>query len=125
MASAVVLMSSCSKDLETRLEGTWNVDRVTFTNSFEPSLNYDITNDGTIEFKSDGTGKSTNKNGETSTFTWSASDDKVTFTPQGESTIVFDVETNKRKEQVWVNKEIATIGSQTFTSELKVRLSKK
>lgn len=124
MASAVLLLTSCSKDLESRLEGKWNVDKYEYKNSAFPDFNTTITNDGTIEFRGDGTGVAIDKNGESDNFTWSSTDDKVTIKVTGQSAIVFTSVTNKRKQQVLEHKETSNVGSTTVTQEIRFELSK-
>lgn len=94
IAVTSLFLTSCTKDLDSRLVGTWDssID-VSFFGISE-------TTSGTMTFNENNSGTFTSTDG-SEPFTWTASDDKVTLTFEEEDAWVFDVETNKKNEQVW------------------------
>lgn len=105
--SALVLtMVSCTKKLDDRLPGTWNVTEVKSEPASGNGSASTTTNAGTIIFNADGSGSNslvlwgTSVNGD---FTWVAADNNATVTISGFNVIAgqYTVLTNKPKEQVW------------------------
>jgi hypothetical protein len=101
LVASVILMTSCSKDIEKVLVGTWNVDKFSASIVGMPFFSVEVLNDGTIEFKNNGKGTWKDKDGLVNNFSWISSNNKVTVDFEDEDTVVFDVLTNKKKEQVW------------------------
>lgn len=118
----VFLLTSCSKEkqLERRLEGTWDIKHLTLTPASQDGISVDQENVGTITFDDDGTGKnnytySYEFDGEeiavndSESFRWENTENTVSITGNansGEKTIVWDVDNNSRKEQVWTRTDI-------------------
>ena len=95
---AVILMTSCTKEVGDRLPGTWDLDySYTFAGISESAS-------GSITFNDDGTGTVTLdlEDSETEAFTWvSNSDGDLTI--DGDET--YSNEVNKKKEQVFTRSE--------------------
>lgn len=106
IALSVISFSSCNKNLDDVLLGTWNVSEI----KNEPSSGSTTTvqDAGTITFSSGGTGSYNitypvigNSSG---SFTWSATDNNKTVAINAGFSVVtgqYTVLTNKKKEQVW------------------------
>lgn len=90
---SIFLMVGCSKDMESRLPGTWD-----FSQTYSYS-NQSMTVSGSITFNEDGTGTVTPSGSSTMDFEWTSNEDK-SITIDGES---FTNTKNKRKEQEFTN----------------------
>lgn len=101
MLSVIIALTSCSRDPEDRLPGDWIM-----TWTMTSSGNYGGESEtetylqvGTATFNEDGTGIMT-MDGEVEAIIWTATEDKVTLSIDGDA-IVFDVVENERKVQKW------------------------
>lgn len=105
---------SCKKDVEDRLPGDWEMTWK-FTEKENSSGSYETETEillGSAKFEEDGTGI-LEIDGEAMEMTWSATEDKVTVTIDGEA-IVFDVIENEKKVQKWEYTESGTETSYTY-----------
>ena len=98
---SMFLLVGCSKDMESRLPGTWD-----FTTVYSVSgQTANIT--GSVTFNDDGTGSYTPTGLPTQAIVWTSKDDE-SITINGDT---YNNTTNKRKEQVFVSEG----GNETMT----------
>ena len=96
----ILLLSGCSKDIESILIGTWNIDKRTESitvyhlNLSETATYY---NEGTIVFKSGGKGNWTEKDGTRNSFIWSVDGKKLDIVKEGSKTTLTLTTTEKNK----------------------------
>lgn len=123
---ALVTFSSCKKDVEDRLPGDWDF---TMTSTYSVSLagvtqeSDSDTYTGTITFKEDGTYILTSiEDGDTEVETgdWTATETTVIL----DDDLVFEIVTNKRKEQEWKISETETDEGIEVTYELTMKMEK-
>ena len=109
---SIILITSCTKELEDRLPGTWD-----FSSSYKyAEMTETIT--GLITFNEDGTGTlTTDCDGcdGTSSFTWT-SNSEGDLIIDGDETYTNEV--NKKKEQVFIG--IDAVGGNTAETELRL-----
>jgi hypothetical protein len=103
------IAASCSKEkqIERRLtskDGKWNISSYSYTeyvNDVQVGATTSLSNVGTMEFKSGGSGVITfsipGEPVETSNFTWSNSSDQITVTSDGETSIMKILEQSKKE----------------------------
>lgn len=91
-----LLLTSCSKDVEDNLPGTWNA---TVTQTV---LTQSISFSGTMTFNEDGTGSSV-LDGDSDTFTWSLNDEEE-LTIDNDLTLGND--TNEEEKQVFSGTQV-------------------
>lgn len=113
---AMVLLVGCSKEaqLSRRLVGLWNVDLLELSTSGALSLSGDLPQVGTIQFNSDGTGRNDIEYQysfaefeldveDRSDFVWENSETEIDVMSESEDVgdLVWTVEVNERKRQIW------------------------
>lgn len=90
---SMFLLVGCSKDMESRLPGTWDLTVVVSYSGLSD------TTTGSITFNDDGTGSITETGGSAEAIIWTSKDDE-SITINGE---LLKNTKNKRKEQVFEN----------------------
>jgi len=121
-----IALSSCSKEkqLENRLEGSWNLTHYSRSDGTTTTTYDNVT--GTYSFSDNGTGNysiaatygspplqlSLSDNGN---FNWSNTEDQVTLTYtsgdfEGDGPKIYTVQTNERNKQVWARQESGVNG---------------
>lgn len=96
-------MSSCTKDIESILVGTWNIDKITESlkvyhlNLSETATYY---NEGTIVFKSGGKGSWTYKQGNTNSIIWSVDNKKLEIVEMG-SKNTYTITSIEKNSLIW------------------------
>lgn len=131
--STAVVLASCSKDVEKRIDGDWDYDSVTEVKMTSPlDSTYSESSSGTITFNEDGTGKIT-EGDESDNFNWQmVGDDKVKMSfpnEEDDETVTWNVVENKRKSQVWDASKDLTFEENnetyTYTLDMKIEMDKK
>ncbi len=90
---SMFLLVGCSKDMESRLPGTWDYSTVVTFSGMS------TTSTGSMTFNDNGTGSATQTGSTATAFEWTSKDDE-SITLNGE---VLTNTKNKRKEQVFEN----------------------
>lgn len=99
---AFFLLTSCKKEVESRLPGKWDYlgDEYFISNSVFVSDTALTEVRATVVFNEGGTGSFT-LDGEKSVMNWKASDSEVTLSIEGKDTITYSVKTNEKDVQIW------------------------
>lgn len=109
LMAVLFVVASCSKEKQierrlTKKDGKWNISSWSYTsyeNDVQDGATTSLSNVGTMEFKSDGTGVITftipGEPVETNTFTWTNSSDDITVTSDGEVSIMKVLEQSKKE----------------------------
>lgn len=120
-----LFFSSCSDDnLEERIIGGWMYEQ---TYSVSEGIDLQtVTYKGSIKFYEDGTGDQIHNSGYTWQFYWKVENKKVNFRYlNGGLTIPYDVDKNKKDEQIWTGKTpVQYSNGQTVESNVTLHLSK-
>lgn len=124
--SVGLFLSSCKKEAEDRIPGDWTAT-ITSTETDMPAggtaSTESETGTGTAKFNEDGTGTITVW-GETVSLTWSATEENVTLTIDGDILILEIVE-NEKNTQEWKMTETESDGNGgTYEYTLVIKLTK-
>jgi hypothetical protein len=136
LSMATIFLTSCSKDTEKQLEGSWTAssyegegtsDDGENSSSSTKDVKISATNAGDYTFNDNGTGsysliyqmETTDSNGTKATvqvskfgeFTWTSGESSVTIVYKNGGKDEFTIETNKRKKQVWKGRSKQTLTS--------------
>lgn len=122
----ITILTSCGKTdkVLVKNDGLWNIDKVTTvteTSGF-PTTTDEETDNGTAEFRGDGTGTFTYPDGTSDEFTWEVSDDVITLEQSG-FTFDYTILESSKSEQKWEYSETTDIGGFTSTITITIELS--
>ncbi|MDZ4757997.1 MAG: hypothetical protein SGJ10_07665 [Bacteroidota bacterium] len=97
--------ASCNKSVKSRLPGSWIITSQNVKTSQTVGGNTQTSDNtsagGNYTFNSNGTGTTNNTdNGKTTSFTWVATENSITFT-DSEGSYAVTVVTNEKKKQKW------------------------
>jgi len=123
-ATTLLNSSSCKREVEDRLPGDWNYTEVgTSTVEYNGNANTkEVNNTGTATFVDDGTGIMT-LDATNSPVTWEIAGDTIHITKENKPVSYF-IENNEKDLQEWEAKHIETGDDYTFTTEVKLTLSR-
>lgn len=120
-----MLFSACSKDDDFSIVGKWNVDKTTFDITMvidgqTQTITDEETDEGWIEFKSDGSGVHVDGD----TFNWTLSDDKLTITEEDDYSFTMTLTTMTDNKVVGEWTEVEEMEGVEATMDITIELSR-